>query len=296
MSDDSQTQTDKVIHYYNSTAVDYKLFWTGPKDLAIHFGYFDASVKSHQASLLKANEIFASYANITARDNVLDAGCGYGGSAIWLAKHIGCHVVGITIVPQQVQQARLFAAKQNVLDNVRFEQMDYTHTSFPDASFDVVWAVESIVHAEHKQDFICEAQRLLHPGGRFLIAEYMLREDLSVEEKASLSPWLEGWAMPGLLTVSEYSQLLGECGFKHVQVYDITQHIRSSVNRLGKLPLPTLPTAKAFAVVARALCALKLFSQERLKNIQAGICQNRALRLGQWNYIVIRAEKMLRPW
>ena len=294
MSYDWQRQTEKVICYYESTAKDYKLFWIGLEDLAVHFGYYDQSVKSHRESLLKMNEMLARYANITSKDNVLDAGCGYGGSAIWLAKHIGCRVAGITLVSSQVQQAKRYAEKHSVSESVHFTQMDYTHTSFPDSSFDVIWALESIVHTASKQAFIREAHRLLSTGGRLLIGEYMLREHppLSQAEKDTFSPWLEGWAMPSLLIVGEYRRPLGDGGFTIVQIHDVIENVRRSVNRLGKLQLPTLPTAQVFAAIARGLCVLKLFRQERLKNIEAGICQNKTLRAGQWMYIVLLAEKI----
>lgn len=293
MSEDRQTQAEKVIHYYNATAGDYKRFWTGEEDLALHFGFYDASVSSHSASLLKMNEVLASYANITVQEQVLDAGCGYGGSAVWLAKHIGCHVVGITLVPAQLEEARRFAEKHQVVRNVRFEQMDYTHTSFPDSSFDVVWALESLVHTDRKQDFIREAYRVLRPGGRLLIAEYMLRDPppLSEQEQASLSAWLEGWAMASLLTVRAYTGLLAACHFHQVQAYDITEQIRLSVNRLGKLGVPTLPTATLALLLGRMLCSLKMVREARIKNIEAGICQNKALRLGVWKYMIIVAAK-----
>lgn len=286
-------QTARVIHYFDSTAGEYKQFWMGPDDLAMHFGYYDASVKSHNASLLKMNEVLAGYAGVAAQHHVLDAGCGYGGSAIWLAQHVGCSVLGITLVPAQVQEARLHAIRRQVADKVHFEQMDFTDTSLPDGSFDVVWAVESIVHTARKREFLQEASRLLKRGGCVLIAEYVLREDppLSEAERASLSPWLDGWAMPHLCTRSEYADLLEDCGFSASEAYNLTEHVKPSVSRLGKLRLPTLPTAQIVAIVGRGLCALKLVSQVRVHNIEAGVCQSKALRLGQWSYLVLVARK-----
>jgi len=71
---------------------------------------------------------------------VLDAGCGVGGSAIWLAREKGAHVTGITITPHQVDAANKNAQRHKVADKVRFERRDFTATGYPDASFDVVWA------------------------------------------------------------------------------------------------------------------------------------------------------------
>ncbi len=78
------TQIDRVNKYYDSTVIDYKTVWTGSKDLAMHFGYYDDGIKSHKDSLLKMNEVLAKLANISKNDRVMDAGCGYEGRRLCL--------------------------------------------------------------------------------------------------------------------------------------------------------------------------------------------------------------------
>ena len=53
--------------------------------LAIHYGYWDEKVKIISASLLRMNEVMTEARRITATDKVLDAGCGVGGSSIFIA-------------------------------------------------------------------------------------------------------------------------------------------------------------------------------------------------------------------
>jgi tocopherol O-methyltransferase len=283
-------QQAKVLHYYQATGSDYKRFWFSPKDLAIHFGYYDASIRSHSSSLLKMNEVLAEIGHINIRDRVLDAGCGYGGSSFWLAENKGCEIIGISLVSEQVQEAKHVARQRHLEHLVSFEQMDFCATAFPDASFDVVWFLESAVHAPHKDALLAEAYRLLRPAGRLLVAEYMLCEQVSQEEYQQLVPWLDGWAMASLLSVSEYHRLLSEAGFGAVKCQDITEHVRLSINRLGKLRLPTLPTAQVIAWMLPGLCLLG-YSKIRLANIKAGICQNKALRQGLWRYVILCATK-----
>jgi cyclopropane fatty-acyl-phospholipid synthase-like methyltransferase len=54
----------------------------------------------------RMNEILANKVRIAQSDMILDAGCGIGGSSIWLAEHIGCRVVGIDITESQLTIAR----------------------------------------------------------------------------------------------------------------------------------------------------------------------------------------------
>lgn len=178
-----KNQLNKVIRYYDSTAIDYKFLWTGSKDLAIHFGYYTNRTRNHSDSLLEMNKVLAKHAAISYKDKVLDAGCGYGGSSIWLARNIGCKVIGLNIVPFQIKKAKEYARKFNVSDKVDFQNQDYSHTSFEENSFDVVWGLESIVHAENKENFIKEAFRLLRRNGRIIIAEYILRSNPPLSNK-----------------------------------------------------------------------------------------------------------------
>ncbi len=139
-----------VRAYYDATWFDYRFIWLTRRNLSIHFGYWDEHTRSHNESVLNLNRRLAQELGIQPGQRILDAGCGVGGSAIWLAKTYGVEVVGITPVASQVRRARQFAREQGVADLVTFEQQDYVSTSFPAASFDVVWAIESVCHAPEK--------------------------------------------------------------------------------------------------------------------------------------------------
>jgi cyclopropane fatty-acyl-phospholipid synthase-like methyltransferase len=100
-----------IVDYYQSTENAYKDSWDLDKSLAIHFGYWDDQVNSFRRSLLRMNEVMMETAGIRATDRVLDAGCGVGGSSIFLASILGCPVTGISLSKRQVEQARLHAEK-----------------------------------------------------------------------------------------------------------------------------------------------------------------------------------------
>src|ERR1700694_4686200 len=163
----------RIRAYYDETWMDYRMLWLNPQNRAIHFGYWDEHTASHTQSLLAMNRVLASHLGIRSGQRILDAGCGVGGSAIWLAKTYDVKVVGITPVASQAARAYRYAQEQGVADQVSFEQQDYTHTTFSDASFDVVWAMESLCHAPNKRLVLAEARRLLRPSGRGGVGEYM---------------------------------------------------------------------------------------------------------------------------
>jgi len=279
-------QIEKVNQYYEASIFDYHSIWTSKKDLAIHFGYYDHGVTSHSDSLLKMNEILARHVEITDKDEVLDAGCGYGGSSIWLAKNIGCKVTGLNIVPFQINRARQFVQKQGLEDLVSFRKEDFARTSFPDASFDVVWGLESIVHAQNKLEVMTEFSRLLRPNGRLVIAEYTLREvpPLSKQEHDFIQPWLEGWTMPSLCTVSEYKKLLEISGFANIEKHDVTPNVMPSLKRLEHWLYLGLPIGRLFHI-------LGIFSKTHLDNIEGVKTQMVSLKKGYWHYTILTARK-----
>ena len=182
----------RIIEYYKDTENAYKDSWDLNNSLAIHYGYWDEKVKSFPESLLRMNEIMIEAAEIKSTDKVLDAGCGVGGSSIFMATMLGCKVTGITLSERQVQQANENAAKKNVEDLVNFKAMDYSATDFPDASFDVVWGCESICYADDKEKFIKEAFRLLKPGGRLIVADGFVSE-FTNNENPIIRQWADGW-------------------------------------------------------------------------------------------------------
>jgi tocopherol O-methyltransferase len=120
---------------------------------AIHFWYRDRSRRSRAESLLKTNQVLAEVAAIGPATGCSMPGCGIAGSGIWLAEQTGATVVGVTLVRTQVERARRTIAKRELAHAVSVEQADYTATHFPNASFDVISALESVCHTRAKAAF-----------------------------------------------------------------------------------------------------------------------------------------------
>lgn len=83
-----------------------------------------------------------AWAGATAAADVLDVGCGVGGSTRHLARKFGARGTGITLSPVQVGIANQRTAQAGLV-GVRFSVADALHMPFPDASFDLVWSLES---------------------------------------------------------------------------------------------------------------------------------------------------------
>ncbi len=231
------------------------------------------------------NEIIAERAHLTRHDRVLDAGCGVGGSSIFLAKTYGCTVTGISLVPDHIRSAQQNAQVGGVADQTEFRVMDYCATDFPDGSFDVVWAVESVCHAEKKEDFIHEAFRLLKSGGRLIVADFFATaQPQSPRDQRLLDKWLHGWSMAPLATPEEFSQSLHQAGFAQIRVTDDTLPVTPSSRRLFWYSLPGIP----LGMMAEWL---GLRTKIQTRNFLAARYQYRALQKKLWGYHMFVAHK-----
>ena len=275
----------EIVDYYNYCESDYARLWNLGSSMAMHAGFWDYKVRTLQEALERENQILSELAKITASDHVLDAGCGVGGSSIYLAKRCHCQVTGITLSSQQVERAKNFAASHGVSDQTEFKVMDFCHTDFPDNSFDVVWAIESVCHAENFSDFLKEAYRLLKPNGRIVIADGFLSDrPLKSKEKAGLKRWLSGWKVGSLPSVSEFLLSLKTHRFADISFQDVTQKVMPSSKRLFYLSIPTIFLSKLGEYV-------NLRKKVQTDNLISAFYQHLTLKKGVWKYAIVLAEK-----
>jgi tocopherol O-methyltransferase len=276
---------EDVVAYYDTCEFDYRLLWDLNHSLAMHMGYWDETTKSLRDALRRENEILAEMAHIKAGERVLDAGCGVGGSSIFLAKRYQCEVTGVTLSDKQVQTATENALAAGVSHIVRFEKMDYTATRFPDDHFDVIWGIESICHAQDKRDFIREAARILKPKGRLIIADgFAVSSPMTSQDAALMQRWLKGWGVEALETVHAFQQALISEGFQRAAFKNINAHIWPSVKRLYLY-------AQMLWFPFKLAEWLRLRSSLQTENIDAAYCQYKAFKKGLAEYGIFYAEK-----
>lgn len=281
---EAEIRLDTAKHY-DDCYWDYRTAWFDNDNLALHYGYWDENTKTHSQALLNKNRIMCEIAGIGPGDHVLDAGCGIGGSSIWLAKNIGCRATGITVSAEQVGHAKRNAKNHGVADKADFQVADFCTTDFPDESFDVVWAVESSCYATDKRDFFREAFRLLRKGGTLIACDgYATRREFDAEEWQAVMDCLNGWAVPNLASVDEFQEGMEECGFVDVHITEATAQTMPSSRRMYLTALWTYP-------MQLTMQWLGLRKKAQTANFKVALAQYKVFRDNMVRYCIFRARK-----
>lgn len=274
-----------IARYYDLSESQYRFFWNLNKSRSLHYGYWDASTKNFHEALLNINNILSQKAKITKDNVVLDAGCGIGGSSIWLAKNIGCKVTGISLSEKQVYSANTLAEKEGVNHLAKFEQKDFTATGFADKSFDIIWAIESVCHAPDKSAFLKEAFRILKKDGRLIMADFFKKEYLQGKDAQQIKQWAHGWAVEDFSTKEEFEKQLKHAGFSEIKTEDASNAIMRSAKKLYRSYYIGSVLGFLYRLVNRNS------TSQGKKNIDTAYLQYKTLRKNLWEYLIVSAIK-----
>ncbi|HLK36671.1 MAG TPA: class I SAM-dependent methyltransferase [Polyangiaceae bacterium] len=159
----------------------------------LHWGYFarpvegDVSDETFLAGAEAMTEHVSRAAGVADGQRILEVGCGFGGTIAHMNDRLSnCHFVGLNIDERQVRRARELVTARPTND-VRFVVGDACKIPFPEASFDVVMAVECIFHFPSRRTFLTEARRVLRTGGTLMVSDFIA----NARKFAEMSDWME---------------------------------------------------------------------------------------------------------
>jgi tocopherol O-methyltransferase len=199
---------EKVRDHYDRLSPYYRSLWGEH----IHHGYWIRGDESKETAQVQLIEHLAQAAGIQRRAKILDVGCGFGASSIYLARKYEAEATGITISRVQVEMANQAAARVNA----RFLLMDAEAMTF-DELFDVLWSVESISHYQDIPGFFAAAAKLLKPGGTLAITDWFRKKALTPRECKKFLSAIEDGMMVELRSMEDYGEYLAASRLKVIR-------------------------------------------------------------------------------
>jgi cyclopropane-fatty-acyl-phospholipid synthase len=178
-----------VAHHYDLKDELYELFLDGDRQYSCAY-FTDPSNSLEQAQSDKKAHIAAKlYLQPGLR--VLDIGCGWGGTALYLNRVADVDVLGITLSEEQLKVARRRAEEAGVSDRVKFELIDYRHL---EGRFDRIVSIGMFEHvgAAHYEEFYAKCRELLADDGVML-----LHTIGKLGGAGAPDPFTDKWIFPG---------------------------------------------------------------------------------------------------
>ncbi len=200
----------------------------------MHHGYYGVDgrqKKERRQAQIDLIEELLRWAAVDGAEQILDVGCGIGGSSLYLAEKFAAIATGITLSPVQAnrateraQTAGFAAAGKTSGPRAQFQVANALAMPFPDQSFDFVWSLESGEHMPDKTQFMGECYRVLKPGGKFLMVTWCHRpvdqRPLSWVEQALLAEIYRVYCLPYVISLPEYGAIAQHLNFQDIRTAD----------------------------------------------------------------------------
>ncbi len=204
MDSDQIEQSDKEHYYPESELPIFEKIWGK--------GFVSPGGPAEIAEILQGVDL--------ANSRVLDIGCGMGGIDILLVKEYGAaEVVGIDVETPVLEKAKQYALEENLVEKIEFVLVESGPLLFENASFDIVFSKDALLHIPDKKMLFSEILRVLKPGGMLLAGDWLRGEyenpSKHMKEFAELSD-----NEFDMVTFRDYTTKLQNAGFRNVTLRD----------------------------------------------------------------------------
>ena len=191
------------------------------QDISKKIGYAEEEMKAvpEGANLGLGCGNPVALASLKKGETVLDLGSGAGFDCFLAAQKVGAKgkVIGVDMTPEMLDKARENARKGKY-KNVEFRLGEIENLPVADSSVDVIISNCVINLSPDKSRVFTEAFRVLKPGGRLMVSDIVLLQELPDAIKNSVQAYIG--CLSGAVMKAEYLRLIKKAGFKDVSILD----------------------------------------------------------------------------
>ncbi|KAI4146597.1 MAG: hypothetical protein LQ340_005871 [Diploschistes diacapsis] len=275
----------RILAYYDSleSRIGYRLFLGGTR----HLGYYSSETSwpwPITTALRRMEGKLMEALGCSPGATVLDAGCGAGHVALYMAREGGFCVEGIDLAPRPVAKARRNVRLAGMSDRVSIQQGDYHNLeAFDKAHFDGIYSIETVVHATDTRKVLQEFFRVLKPGGSLAMHEYdhvrWEQAPKHVAHEAKMINIVAGMPAFESFETGDLERLVRDVGFEDVVLTDMSKHV-----------VPMLWLFYIFAYIPHLILTL-LGLQYYFINTTSGVAMYEGRRY--WRYVQVKGKKPL---
>jgi cyclopropane-fatty-acyl-phospholipid synthase len=207
-----------IHHHYDIGNEFYKL-WLDREALQYTCAYYaEPTMTIEQAQQAKMHHVCRKL-RLSAGERVAEAGGGWGGFALFMAKNYGVRVRSFNISKEQIAYSREWAERENLQHLVEFVEDDFRNMS---GTYDVFVSIGMLEHvgAGNYKDFGQLINRVLDSDGRGLV------HSIGRDRPEPLNAWINKRIFPGAYppTLREMMDLFEDNGLSVLDVENIRLH------------------------------------------------------------------------
>jgi cyclopropane-fatty-acyl-phospholipid synthase len=208
----------KNIHHHYDLPWDFYQLWLDP-ELVYTCAYFPHEHATLQEAQAAKMELLCRKLWLRPGERVVEAGCGWGAFALYMARHYGVRVKAFNISHEQIEFARARARREGLASQVEFLEDDYRNIR---GSFDAFVSIGMLEHLgrSHYGEFSRVIHQAIGDRGRGLL------HFIGRNQPHPFSAWIRKRIFPGAYAPAprEAIQMLEPYDFSLLDVENLRPH------------------------------------------------------------------------
>ncbi len=220
---DRPSPADTAAYYDKNTAVFIRTQKAQAAD-TIHRALYAPGVKNRQEALQYCHRLILEEMEGEKPRRVLDLGCGVGATIRFLREqHPEVEYLGLTVSAVQRDLAAREGLPVELGDYHMKEWFDDRHP------FDLVYAVESLQHANDLETVIANLSRACLPAARVLVIDdFQSDGEIPGRYRKLLDRFRQGWHAHGYRPRADFIRVMESAGFCLRRELDLSAYMRSN--------------------------------------------------------------------